>query len=538
MNEDLSAQQPEAGTGAGPDQPVAEASAGALGYTGTEYDPALDVDFDLEDFDEDNGDMLRLAGIGFGVAAAVGGLAWFLAHRRHRATGVAAVAERVTTTAAAGGKELQQLAADLSQVDVQDLIKELRKRARDLHLEREMAGTLDLARKRAQTLAREGRQAVEDVDLPGAGDRARHVAEDVRQHVADLDAGELHKVFAEYSERVVGAIESLREDLAPAVRHRAADAADVIDEGLPKAREAARAAAGRLHDVAERGRAQGAHLIEEQAPRARKAASEAGGMAGKLRDLLKVVALQVVEHLLTEVLPAARKRRAEMADRAKEDGLPFVRERAADAVERAQHQTMPFLRHRAADVIERLRDDALPFVRHRAADAAGLAREEVAPRVRQATEAVTDRLSDAADAVRPAVNGLVADGAVAGATAHVGDAVQETVARVADAVDTVKEGVTAGVVSVGHRAGTVARQTGTTTRYLTRETTGIFLWLALLGGLILLVFVPDREKQAELWRTLQRLMTELRQMWTDFQGSEFAGPDEADAFSEFTGDQA
>ena len=34
--------------------------------------------------------------------------------------------------------------------------------------------------------------------------------------------------------------------------------------------------------------------------------------------------------------------------------------------------------------------------------------------------------------------------------------------------------------------------------YVTRETTGILFWLSMLGGLVLLIFMPEREKQVQI----------------------------------------
>ena len=59
------------------------------------------------------------------------------------------------------------------------------------------------------------------------------------------------------------------------------------------------------------------------------------------------------------------------------------------------------------------------------------------------------------------------------------------------------------------------------TTYVTKETTGILFWLAMLGALILLVFVPDRDKQKDMWNSVLQFTGEVREMWRDLQGVDY-----------------
>jgi hypothetical protein len=179
-------------------------------------------------------------------------------------------------------------------------------------------------------------------------------------------------------------------------------------------------------------------------------------------------------------------------------------------------------------------------VRHRAADTAQVVREEVAPRLRKMASEAPDRVRGAVDTARPAVVDAAQTAAEAARSAvdtgrdQVGAAVQEGGARLGDVADSVRDGVSTGVVSAGRRANTVVRETRKTTGYLTKESSGLLFWLAMLGGLIVFTFVPDKERQAEMWRAVQQLMHELTQMWRDFQGDDIAD----DPDQEYTGDQA
>jgi hypothetical protein len=482
-------------------------------YTGTELDPALDVDFDLDDWDDDENDMMRMVAMGAGAAAAIGVLAMLLRRRNRRKTGLAGVAEQVAESVSTSGKDLQKAVEriDLSKVDVGDLLSELRQRTDDMHLDREMKEALRGARRRARSAVRDTGKAIDNIDTDDLRRRARRVGREARSRIEDVDTGDAQKMMEQFTERVVDAIDGLRKDLAPSARERVSDVADVVDENLPKAREAARSAAENLRDLFGRGRDQGARLMHDRGPGIQKAAGDAGEQANKLADIIKVVALEAVTYLVKEMLPNAKKRGGEVADRVKDDTFPFVRHRAADVAERVREDSVPFMRHRAATVVERVRDD-------------------VAPRLRKMAEDTPDRVRDAVDTVVPVVGDATQTAAdVARA------AVDSSRERVGDMAGGVRDGVSGGVLSVGRRANTVVRETKKTTGYVTKESSGLLFWLAALGSLILLVFIPDKERQAEIWRNIQQLMGELQQMWGDFQGNEFSldAPDE-----EYTGDQA
>ena len=86
------------------------------------------------------------------------------------------------------------------------------------------------------------------------------------------------------------------------------------------------------------------------------------------------------------------------------------------------------------------------------------------------------------------------------------------------AADSGRHGVTGAVSSAGRgvKRG-VGGAVGATT-HATREFTSILFWLGMLGGLVLLVFVPDREKQEEVWNNIRQFLGEVREMWRDLQG--------------------
>src|SRR5689334_21829521 len=70
----------------------------AQSYTGTELDPALDVDFDLDDWEDDQNDMTRTMIMAAGGLAALGVLAVILRRRSRPKTGLDAVLAQVEDT--------------------------------------------------------------------------------------------------------------------------------------------------------------------------------------------------------------------------------------------------------------------------------------------------------------------------------------------------------------------------------------------------------------------------------------------------------
>ena len=261
-------------------------------YTGTELDPALDVDFDLDDFEDEQNDTLRVVGIAVGGIAALGVALWLLGRRTRPKPGLAGVVEQVTEQVQATGKDAKKALehADLSKVDVNDLVDELRQRAGQLHIDREVEDALKAARRRARAavdnvdtddlrrrarrVGREARSAVDNVDTDDLRRRARRVGREARSAVDNVDTGDLQKQFESFTDRVVEAINSLRGDGTPALGDRASAAADLVDENLPKARDAARTAGENLRDLLDRGRDRGSRLVEERGPAVQKAAKK------------------------------------------------------------------------------------------------------------------------------------------------------------------------------------------------------------------------------------------------------------------------
>jgi hypothetical protein len=129
-----------------------------------------------------------------------------------------------------------------------------------------------------------------------------------------------------------------------------------------------------------------------------------------------------------------------------------------------------------------------------------------------------DRVEDALDKAQP-----VAADALEYGRHRASDAATFGRHRASDVASGARKAGSAGggAVSAAGRgvSGAVGTAVGASVNF-TKETTGLFFWLSTLGGLVLLVFVPEKERQAEIWNNTRQVLNEVREMWNDLQGSE------------------
>ncbi len=523
-------------------------------YRNPEGDTGIDLDFDLDDdeFEDESGDLLRILGIAGGVAALVGGLMILLGRKRETPS------EQLTKDLrkAVEKQDLGEVRKAIQKADLSALLSEARERAnqrvRDINVQdlisqapqvtRQLgdtvsraAGNVDLETaitevgRRLATIEREGRRgarraqkearrAFSDFDVASLPDdvssqlsdlwdhitsrakdvgweeaineattQVRNLSKQARKSGRGLDAGALAGLLVALKGQVSDAGERVQKDVLPGVQ------GTLEDDVLPEARKRARQAGEALSAVADEARKRGGKLADDYGPqvkeRAGKTAESAKSVSGQVSDMLRALALAAVDRMLSDVLPGAKKGGEQVAETVRED-------------------TLPWLRHRAGEVRDRVRDD-------------------VAPRVRDAASEAPGRVRDAMDAATPVVADTLSS--VAGS---VGDAVSRARPKVGDVVDSGSSGVGGALSNVRTKAGDAVTATVDTTKYVTGESSRILFWLSMLSGLILLVFVPDREKQKEIWNNVQQFMGELRGMWSDFSDDEF---DAADT-QEYTGD--
>ena len=86
------------------------------------------------------------------------------------------------------------------------------------------------------------------------------------------------------------------------------------------------------------------------------------------------------------------------------------------------------------------------------------------------------------------------------------------------------------ISAAGRKAGDAVGATVDTTKYVTGGKRRFLFWLSMLSGLVLLIFVPDPDKQKEIWNNVQGFFGELRSMFGDI------GDPGAEARSRYTGD--
>ena len=518
---------------------------------GTDADIDLDFDLDDEDFDDDDSDLMRIIGIAGGVAALIGGLIIVLGRRRETPTEKAL--KEVRHAGKAAGQALQNI--NLSEL-LSDARDQANRRLRDANLDdlardaRHQGGKLAAqAGSAGSDLVRSARKATDQLDLEGTiselGQRLATIEREGRRGAGrarkeaqrafnDLDlsslpddvSSQLSDVWSNVTERakeigwgdaVDEASKQVRQlnkqarragrnldlsglaDLLDGVRGQLSSAGSSVqgalgDDVLPEARKQARAAGEALSSIAGDARKRGSDLADEYAPQAKKAAGKAAAQAGSWGEqagsILQAVGMEILQRVLNDALPGAKKMGERVADTARDD-------------------TFPWLRHRAGEVRDRVQHD-------------------VAPKVRDFADEAPGRVRGAVDSARP----VVAD-TLSSVGETVGDAVSRMRPKAGEVLQASGSGVGGALSTVGRKAGDAAGAAVGTTKYVTGESSRILFWLSMLSGMILLVFVPDKQKQQELWGNVQEFLGELRSMWGDFNSDEFES--EADS-QDYTGD--
>lgn len=481
----------------------------------------LDLDADM-DFDDDSNDLIPILGLSAAVAAVVGAIL-ILAGRRRKPTTKERIQDMFEDLGKEGGKRAKTVARAAGKVDLGEMLGDAIGKARNAAGDLDMGDTMKDVRKRARKMSK-------DVDLSSmledaldrtrdAASYARHRADDARKSASkatsnlsmpDVDGKDVGSFLETLRDKMAEVIDTVRSEAAP----KAADA--VKENVIPAAQGAAGTVARTVRedvvpaaqDIFERVRddvmpevqKRAGKVIEdaELGKRSRTIGRAAGQGAGSLADMARTLAMGVAERVMHEYLPGAQKAGGKAAGTMVEDFLPAVGRRAGRAAGKvggvaqqtpgALSDLLGAARDKAQDALDKagpMAADAATYSRHRADDAATYARH-------RAEEALTfgrHRLGDAASAVGDRRNGVT-------------------------------KSVSKGASRAGHGVkGVVGGAVGATTHF-TRETTRIFFWLSLLGGILLMAFVPDKERQKEIINNALQFLGEVREMWTDLQGPE------------------
>lgn len=473
-------------------------------FQGTELDPSLDFDYD----EEEPTDLVQILGLAAGLAAIVGAILVLLGRRKQPT-----VRERAEEILASATKESKKGAKAASkavgEAKLGDILEDALVRAHKIGSEADVVGLLEQARtKVSKAIERvdvsevangagkgaavaaglgtmlgeaidKAREAASHVDVSGLEDAAHEAGKRAAKvvsngHLPEVDADKARNFLDDLKEKLVDAIDSVRNEVAP----KAADT--LMSEVLPAVQETAQAVVRKVHeDVMPAAQ----ELAEEEVmPRARKAASAASQGAGSLNNILRSVVLSVIEKMVEDVLPGAKKAGSKAMHTAREEVIPAAAETAGEAAHKVRDDVLPKVGAAAAQTPDLL------------SDILGMAREKVA----EAIDKAQPKVADAAHSAKE-----MADSGRHGVTGAVSSAGHGVTGAVSSAGRGVKRGVGGAVGATTHA---------------TREFTGILFWLGMLGGVILLVFVPDREKQEEVWNNIRQFLGEVREMWRDLQG--------------------
>ncbi len=492
-------------------------------FQGTELDPAFDFDFE----DDQQNDLIPILGFSVALAAVVGAIL-VLVGRMRKATPqerAQEIAQELLDQAGKGGKKgAKAVTRAVKDAKLGDLLDEALSRARDA------AGSVDVGdiassmNKRAHKAAKDmdlsallseatekARDAAGNIDrknLKKVAHSARKQAESAASNVSSmaggLDISNPEKLLDSLKEKLVQAVDAVRSDLAP----KAMDA--LQGDLLPAAQDAAGAVARRVkedvvpaaqdamgklrEDVLPAAQEKAGKLADdyEVGPKAQKMASSARKQASSLSSVMQGLGMAVLDKVLQDILPEAKKAGGKAVKSAREDVIPAAAQTAGDAA-------------------QRVREDVLP----RVSDAASQAPDLLADLLKVAREKVEQAL----DTVGP-----VAADALDMGKSRASDAAEfgkHRAQNVAGSVRDTRDGVGGALSNAGKGVGNAVGGAVSATTYATRETTGVLFWLAMLGGMILLIFIPERDKQSEIWNNITQFLGEVREMWHDLQGSDY-----------------
>jgi hypothetical protein len=520
-------------------------------FSGTELDQDAEFDSEFDWDDEGEGDLIPILGLSAALAAVVGAIL-VLAGRRKKKTPMDRVEEFMGDVGKQGKKTAKKVAGAVGDMKLGDLLSQAMDKAGEAAADVDLPGFADEVKKRARKLTKDvdlgsmledaldqAKRAAKRLDLDDKAKGAKKAVAEAVSNIPkpDIDTRGVESFLEALKEKIGGAIDSVRSDIAPKAAERFRE--DVI----PAAQGAAAAVAHTVREdvvpavggMVQKVREDVLPSVEERASklmgsaevdkRARRVASTAGEGAKTFAEFARGLAASVVHRVIQDVLPEVTKVGGKVMDSARRDVMPTAGRFAGKAAERVgdvASQAPGFLsnllgaaREQAEAALEKagpIAEDAATFGRHRLSDLATFTRH---------------RAGDIADGLdRGGSNGM---GGVASAVGHgVGSAVSSVGRGVTGAASSVGHTVTGAVSAVGHgvtgaasAVGHGARTAVGATTYATRESVGILFWLATLGGLILLIFT-DKERQKEIMNGALQFFNELREMWTDLQGPDYA----------------
>ena len=512
-------------------------------FSGTELDQDAEFDSEFDWEDEGEGDLLPILGLSVGVAAVVGAIL-VLAGRRRKKTPMDRVEEFVGDVGKQGKKTAKKVASTIGDVRLADLLSEAMDKAGETAAGVDLAGFASDVKKRARKLTKDvdlgamledaldqAKRAGKRLDLDDRTKGARKKAKDAKKTLEeafsavpkpDVDTKGVESFLEALKEKLDSAIDTVRSDIAPKAAER------IREDVVPAAQEAAAAVAHTVRDdvmPAVEKRAGKILADVEIDKRARRVASTAGEGAKSFADFARALAASVMHRVIEDVLPEVTKAGGKVVETTRHDVIPAAGRaagKAAGKVGEVASQTpgaLSGLLASARDQAEAALEKAGPV----AGDAAEFSRHRLSDLIEYTRHRAHD-LADGLDGGRDG-GGRVAStvgrgvgGAASAVGRGVGGAASSVGHGVTGAVSAVGHGVTGAASAVGHGARTAA----SATTYAARESVGILFWLGALGGLILMVFISDKERQKEIVNGILQFFNELREMWTDLQGPDYA----------------
>ncbi len=368
----------------------------------------------------------------------------------------------------------------------------LRKRAEQMLASLEVEDRTGKARKAIQQQAKELGKAIDQANL---GDQAGHLAARARDAISSIDLGQ---TFSDAGDAVSKKAKEIEHDSRGLRRDAGKTASHAADEAGKMAKKAGKQSGSWLGVITDAVGTFFEDFTSKTLPELTRAAGKAG------EQVRGQVVLPASDYVRKEAIPNVSDAAGNVADYVRKEAIPNVTDAASNVADYVRKEAIPNVADAASNVAEYVTATALPAAGEflsETSDRVQKAYREVAPHVGDALGNVGEAVGSAAQNVGEAVGGMFHhNGHHDGLLSNVGG----TVGDVAE--------------NVGKTTGKALSSAGHATRKATDETVSTIFWIAAAGAALVFLFAPEEQQRDELWRNLQNLFSQGRDLVQEFQG--------------------
>ncbi len=369
------------------------------------------------------------------------------------------------------------LAAMIDNIDVQEYQGKTRKQATTLRKRAEqMLALLEVeqrtgkARKAIEQQAKELGKAIDQAKL---GDQAGRVAARARDAISNIDLGQ---TFSDAGDAISSKAKGIEHDSRGLRRDAGKAASQAADEAGKLAKKAGKQSSSWLGVITDAVGTFVSDFTKKTLPELTRAAGKAG------EQVRGQVVLPASDYMRNEAIPNVSDAAGNVADYVRKEAIPNVSDAAGNVADYVRKEAIPNISDAAGNVAEFVTETALP--------AAGEFLSETGDRVQKAYKEVAPHVGDALGNVGEAVGGMFHhDGHHDGLLSNVGDTTGKALS------------------TAGHA-----------TRKAADDTVSTIFWVAAAGAALVFLFAPEKEQRDELWRNVQNLVSQGRDLVQEFQG--------------------